>query len=244
MLSRYSDHKVGGVTGEKRIAVHHADGTVAHGEGLYWKYESFLKKMDAELYTVVGAAGELFSMRTDLYVPLDESIILEDFVQSLLLCANGYVVKYEPRAFAEERASLNASDEMERKIRISAGAFQAIGLLKRLLDPFRFPRVSFQFISHRILRWTLCPVSLVVLLVTSLVLYSYYGAYFYAIVVVAQVVFYFAAIIGWYLAIHKSTSKLFYLPFYFLFMNFCVFAGFVRYLGKKQNPTWKKAERV
>ena len=138
IMSHYSDSKVGGVAGEKKI-LQSEDGAVARGEGLYWKYESFLKHLDSQLYTTVGAAGELFSMRTALYTALPENTIIEDFVQSLLLCEKGFVVKYEHGAFSLEKASLSVKDEMERKTRISAGGFQAIIYLKKLFNVFRFP---------------------------------------------------------------------------------------------------------
>jgi poly-beta-1,6-N-acetyl-D-glucosamine synthase len=66
---------------------------------MYWKYESLLKKLDSDLNTVVGAAGELFSLKSSLYTKLPENIIIEDFVQSLLICGKGYAVRYEPRAY-------------------------------------------------------------------------------------------------------------------------------------------------
>ena len=70
IAKHYADPKVGAVSGEKRVAIEaNADATA--GEGFYWKYESALKKWDAELYSVVGAAGELFSIRTNLYVAVE-----------------------------------------------------------------------------------------------------------------------------------------------------------------------------
>ena len=63
----FNNPKVGCVSGEKRIFSKEKDGAAGAGEGLYWKYESTLKRWDAELYSVVGAAGELFAIRTSLY---------------------------------------------------------------------------------------------------------------------------------------------------------------------------------
>ena len=105
-----------------------------------------MKKQSADFYTTVGAAGELFSIRKHLYTPLDENVIIEDFVQSLLLCKKGYTVKYEPAAFSVERSSLSLPDEMERKIRISVGGFQAMRLVSGLLNVFRYPVVCFQLV--------------------------------------------------------------------------------------------------
>ena len=242
IMSHYTDSKVGGVAGEKKI-LQSEDGAVARGEGLYWKYESFLKHLDSQLYTTVGAAGELFSMRTALYTALPENTIIEDFVQSLLLCQKGFVVKYEPGAFSLEKASLSVKDEMERKTRISAGGFQAIIYLKKLFNVFRFPTLSFQYISHRVLRWTLCPIALVVLFIASIIAWLSQGSLIFGFFTLLQAVFYLMAGVGWLIARKNRDPGLFYLPFYFVLMNFCVFAGFMRFVTGKQGVMWQKALR-
>ncbi|MBA4168213.1 MAG: glycosyltransferase family 2 protein [Chitinophagaceae bacterium] len=241
IVRHYADPSVGAVAGEKRI-MKSAD-SVGQGEGLYWRYESLLKKLDSDLKTTVGAAGELFSIRTELFTPLPEDTLLEDFVQSMLVCTKGYVVRYEPGAFAEEAASPSLKDELERKIRISAGAFQAIGRIKSLFNFFRYPMVCFQLVSHRILRWTLCPLALVVLLVCSVFLYFGSGSVFYEIILFFQVIIYISAISGWQLALKNKQIRVLNIPFYFVFMNFCVFAGFLRFIRKKQTVLWQRAER-
>jgi len=67
LVARFAPASVGAVTGEKRINTEGKESAAGSGEGLYWRYESFLKKLDAQLYTIVGAAGELFAVRTSLY---------------------------------------------------------------------------------------------------------------------------------------------------------------------------------
>ena len=62
-----------------------ADAAAGAGEGLYWKYESTLKKWDAELYSVVGAAGELFAIRTELWQEVEKDTLLDDFIISQTL---------------------------------------------------------------------------------------------------------------------------------------------------------------
>jgi biofilm PGA synthesis N-glycosyltransferase PgaC len=243
IVKHYDDPKVGGVAGEKRIMQRGKDAAAAAGEGLYWKYESLLKKLDSSLYTTVGAAGELFSVRTQLLEKVPEGTIIEDFVQSLQLCIKGYVVRYEPNAYAAEAASASLKDEMKRKVRICAGAFQAMILLKPLFNIFKYPLVSFQFISHRILRWTLCPVALIILFITNALIVIWDGTGFYALALGLQVVFYILAITGWIYANKDIRVKSLYIPFYFLFMNFSVFIGFRRFILNKQTVIWEKAER-
>ncbi|NML19338.1 glycosyltransferase family 2 protein [Pseudoflavitalea sp. G-6-1-2] len=243
IVRHYADPRVGGVAGEKRIWQNSADAAAAAGEGLYWKYESYLKKLDSDLYTTVGAAGELFSVRKDLFEAAPEGTIIEDFVQSLKLCVNGYVVRYEPQAYAAEAPSASIKEEMKRKVRICAGAFQAMILLKPLFNIFRYPVVSFQFISHRILRWTLCPVALITTLLSNIAIVFLAPTTFYVGVLFLQSLFYMLGITGWIFASRNIRLKAVYIPFYFLFMNISVFMGFSRFVKKKQTVLWEKAAR-
>lgn len=243
IVRHYADPKVGGVAGEKRIWQHTADAAAAAGEGLYWKYEGFLKKLDSDLYTTVGAAGELFSVRRELFESAPEGTIIEDFVQSLKLCVNGYVLRYEPDAYAAEAPSASIKEEMKRKVRICAGAFQAMVLLKELFNIFKYPVVSFQFISHRILRWTLCPVALITILISNILIVAIAPSPFFTLVLILQGAFYVTGITGWIFASKNIRLKAVYVPFYFLFMNISVFIGFNRFIRNKQTVLWEKAAR-
>ncbi|MBS1924791.1 MAG: glycosyltransferase family 2 protein, partial [Bacteroidetes bacterium] len=120
IVKHYSNEKTGAVAGEKKVLDLNKTGDAASaGEGLYWKYESFLKKLDAEFYSVVGAAGELFSIRTELFEPTAKDVLLDDFIISLKICQKGYRVAYEPNAYASEAPSDSIKEEQKRKIRIS-----------------------------------------------------------------------------------------------------------------------------
>lgn len=242
IVKHYADETVGGVAGEKKVISDDSSGAAAT-EGIYWKYESYLKKLDAELYSVVGAAGELFSIRTGLFQPVEEEVILDDFVISLRINLKGYRIAYAPDAYAMETPSDNIAEEHKRKIRISAGGFQSIVMLRALLNFFRFPVVSFQYISHRVLRWTLSPLSLLLLLVTNIMLVIYPGGWLFYAFLLIQVMGYAAAFIGYSLAERNIKISIFYIPFYFLFMNIAVYQGFYRYLTNTQSAAWEKAKR-
>ncbi|MBC9928796.1 glycosyltransferase family 2 protein [Chitinophaga qingshengii] len=242
IVQHYADEKTGGVAGEKKVVATGSTGAAAT-EGIYWKYESLLKKLDADLYSVVGAAGELFSIRTTLYTPVEEDVILDDFIISLRINMAGYRIAYAPDAYAMEAPSFSMEEEHKRKVRISAGGFQSIVMLSPLLNIFRYPLLAFQYISHRVLRWTLSPLSLPLLLISNIVLVWTGAGIFYQLVLAAQLCFYLAALVGYQQAKAHRKSKLFYIPFYFLFMNIAVYQGFFRYIGKKQSAAWDKAQR-
>ena len=177
IVSLFRDPKVGCVSGEKRIFSKEKDTATGAGEGLYWKYESILKKWDAELYSVVGAAGELFAIRTELYKEVEYDTLLDDFIISLRVAQKGYTIQYDPKAYAIETASADIKEELKRKVRISAGGIQSVIRLRSLLNIFKYGTLSFQYISHRVLRWTLAPLSLLLMLTASLVLAFHEGIF-------------------------------------------------------------------
>jgi len=244
IVRHYSDPVTGGVAGEKKIVSDPKISAVGEAEGLYWRYESFMKKQDADFNTVVGAAGELFSIRTGLFTQLNDNIILDDFVISMKICLKGYKIEYEPEAFATELPSSSLAEEEKRKVRISAGAYQCIGPLKGALNIFRHPMLSFQYISRRLLRWVFCPAMLFILLLTNSLIAFSDGTYaFYSLFLFCQMAFYLFAIIGWLLIIARKRAGILTIPFYFVFMNYCLVKGFLRFIQGKQTVLWDKSVR-
>jgi cellulose synthase/poly-beta-1,6-N-acetylglucosamine synthase-like glycosyltransferase len=243
ICSHYVDDSVGGVAGEKRVSFDEKADASSAGEGIYWKYESQLKKWDSELYSVVGTAGELFSIRRNLYEAVPYDTILDDFIISMRIAEKGYRVIYEPNAFATETASENINEELKRKIRISAGGMQAILRLRRLLNPFKFPTLTFQYISHRVLRWTLTPLLLILVFVVNFILVLQKGHDLYVVLFYLQVLFYGLAIAGWFLEKKQLKIKTTFIPYYFCVMNYAVLAGMIKMFQNKQSAVWVKARR-
>lgn len=243
LVKYYEDPKVGGVAGEKKVLTKESDNAGA-GEGFYWKYESKLKQWDSELYSVVGAAGELISFRTELMTDLEEDTILDDFMQSLRICEKGYTVKYEPAAVAMETASETVGEELKRKVRIAAGGWQSMSRLTKLLNPFRNPILTFQYVSHRVLRWSIAAFALPLIFSLNLILVLQGSHWIYELIMGCQSFFYALSLIGWGLENRHLKIKVFFIPYYFCMMNYAVFAGFIRWTRGSQKATWEKARRA
>ena len=239
IVNRFSDAKVGCVAGEKRVEIQKVQGATA-GEGIYWKYESALKDLDDRLYSAVGAAGELFAIRTSLFEKMPSDTLLDDFILSLRIAGKGYKIAYCKNAYALESASLNMKEEEKRKIRIAAGGIQSIWRLRHLLNLFRYGTLSFQYISHRVLRWTITPIVLFLLIPINLLL-ACSGSTLYITILFLQILFYIAAFAGHRMEQKHIRNKLFFVPYYFTFMNINVIKGFF-YLFHHQ--VWEKAKRV
>jgi biofilm PGA synthesis N-glycosyltransferase PgaC len=238
----YADPTVGAVSGEKRV-MQDAVSDATAGEGFYWKYESALKKWDSELYSVVGAAGELFSVRHAVYTSVEPDTILDDFMISMRIAQQGYRIIYEPEAYASELSSENIQEELKRKVRIAAGGIQSILRLKKLLNPLHYPMLSFQYISHRVLRWTVTPFLMILALILNFVIVIQGGNWLYQLILFAQVFFYSLALAGWVLERRKIKVKALFVPYYFCMMNYAVLAGIRRYYKGTQSAAWDKAKR-
>jgi poly-beta-1,6-N-acetyl-D-glucosamine synthase len=243
ILSHYNDPKTGGVAGEKKIICNMHATAIGRAEGLYWQYESFMKKQDAGFYTVVGAAGELFSIRTSLFRELDDELVLDDFITSMQVCMQGYKIRYEPKAYATELPSASLAEEKKRKIRIAAGAYQSIGYLGGCLNFFSHPLLSFQYVSRRLFRWIACPISIFVLFISTVVLFYLGAGDLYTVFLYAQLLFYTLAALGWTFASAGKRTGILTVPFYFVFMNYCLVAGFIRFSQGRQSILWEKSLR-
>ena len=244
----FEDPRVGCVAGEKRIAVQAKDNAASGGEGIYWRYESTLKALDARLYSAVGAAGELFAVRRELFAEMERDTLLDDFVLSLRIAMQGYIIAYCTEAYAIESGSADMREEEKRKVRIAAGGLQSIWRLRPLLNPFRYGILSFQYVSHRVLRWSVTPFLLFLLLPLNVLLLLMKGlagdsCTLYGVLLVLQILFYVLGLWGYYLSTKQIKNKLLFIPYYFLFMNVNVLKG-IGYLNKKRGTgVWQKAKR-
>ena len=239
----FQDPQVACVAGEKRVMARHEGQAAAEGEGLYWKYESALKKMDSELYSAMGAAGELNAIRTRLYQPMPENALLDDFVMSMRMVDQGYRIAYSPDAYAMEYGSADLNEESKRKRRIAAGGLQSIWWLRSMMNPLRNPMVAFQFVSHRVLRWSITPVALLALIPLNVALVLMKAGTVYNIIWALQLLFYLAAFIAWVMERQGRKNKLLYVPYYFLFMNLNVFKGMKYLCSHQSSGAWEKAKR-
>lgn len=248
MVACFADPKVGCVAGEKRIAEKEAENASAAGEGLYWRIESRIKELDAALNSAVGGVGELFAIRTQLYQPVEEDTLLDDFIISLRIARMGYRIAYTPGAWAEETASLNVKEELKRKIRIAAGGVQTMFRLPWLFNVFKYGCLSWQYFSHKVLRWSVAPLFLFLFLPVNTWLVAennlWWQPSFYSAVLWFQLLCYLMALAGWILENKKFRIKILFAPYYFVMVNYASVAGMIRYFRRKQKVTWEKSKRA
>lgn len=240
---QFMDSRVGCVSGEKRVTARNKGEMAAEGEGLYWKYESMLKKWDSELYSTMGAAGELYAIDPKLVREVPDEALLDDFMMSMYVVEDGYRIAYTPDAYACEFGSANIYEESKRKRRIAAGGLQSIWWLRSMLNPIRQPLVTFQYVSHRVLRWSLTPIAMVVLLLANIALVWMDAGKVYTWALIIQAFFLLMAFLGWLQTRFGQKNKWLYTAYYFLFMNLNVFRGMAYLKSHGKSGTWEKAKR-
>jgi len=224
----------------KLVLVDRANGTNA--DGLYWKYETFLKLCESRLGALLGSNGAIYAVRKPAFVPLPPNTLVDDFVLPLLAkCRSGGRIVYDRQAVAVEETAADLGAEFRRRARIGAGGFQSIGLLGHLLHPAH-GWVSLTFASHKVLRW-LCPFFLLAALFANLALVNVTG---FGWLLAAQVAFYLLAVAGQRLPLpaRPRALKALRLPSMFVLMNAALFVGFLRWLRGTQTGVWQRTERA
>lgn len=247
IVNCFENSKVGCVAGEKRITIKEKDNAAGGGEGMYWKYESALKRLDSRLNSAMGAAGELFAIRTELFEEMKSDTLLDDFILSMRIVQRGYKIAYCTDAYAIEDGSADMNEEQKRKVRIAAGGLQSIWRLRSLLNVFNYGIVSFQYISHRVLRWSLTPLALFSMFpLNVLIVFCSTGVShaLYVGLLLAQVIFYLMAYWGYALSRKRIKNKILYIPYYFVFMNVNVVKGIFYLKNKKGSGVWERAKRA
>ena len=208
------------------------------GEGLYMKYERFIHRTESKIGTMIGTDVAMYAIRRNLYCPVPENAILDDFIIALKVVANGYRVVYNDHAIGREDAAGSVEKEFIRKVRIFAGGFQSIPFLMKKPSPFRFPVVAFQFMFHKLFRW-LSPVFMIGLFVSNLFLLhnSLYLSLF-----ALQCMMYAIAMIG-YLNSSLRNNSLIYFPMYFCAINLAALLGLINYYTGRQGVRWECARK-
>ena len=242
LVSFFQDAAVGCVCGEKQVYMENRNGAASAGEGIYWRFESLIKKWEARLGSCIGASGELFAISARLFKKIPEDTINDDLIISLRIALQGYRIQCAPGAHAIETASADIKEEFKRKIRIAAGNLQFILRLPEMLNPFRHGMLTFQYFSHKFLRSFIAPFCFIGLIPLNLLLLTEEKD-LYVFLFILQVIFYCFVLAGYFLQKSRFVSKLFFVPLYILFMNISALTGIFRYLSGKQSVLWEKAIR-
>jgi poly-beta-1,6-N-acetyl-D-glucosamine synthase len=250
LVAPYADEKVGATTGAKLII---EDGRqLSSAEGFYWKYESWIKSSETRFSTCTSAVGEMLSIRKELFVAPARNIVNDDRYMVFDLIRRGYDVYYTPRARSYETVSMSAEDEIVRRTRITAGAYQTMAMAAKLL-PFNRPLVLWQVISHKFFR-AFVPFAMLLALFSNLALVLWpaqpFPNAFWAVAppfsnvfLVLQGFFYAIALVGNLFPSRGKFGKILYIPAFLVNSNFAALMGLYSFLTNKKPHLWKRVNR-
>lgn len=234
----FADPRIGCAIG-RRLCVVQERSIQSVAESIYWRYESWIKHAEARWHSCLAATGQLYAVRRELFPRVAR--VGEDFyIPMKVLASTGRRVAYVPEAVASIPAAATLSVEFERKTRAHVAFLIALPLLGEILLPWRSP-VWWRFISHHVLRM-LVPLAMLAVFVSSAALARESRTYSY--VLLAQLFFYVFALVGWRLAARGRRPKIFYLPFYFVFVQVALAEAWLRWPRRKYDYAWQRTERL
>jgi len=238
LVQPFADPRVGCAIG-RRVCIVQERSVASVAESLYWRYESWIKSAESRAHSCLAATGQLYAVRRALF-PHVERVGEDFYIPMKVLASTGRRSAYVPEAVAAIPAAASLAIEFERKTRAHVAFLISLPLLKELLFPWRTP-VWWMFISHHVLRM-LVPLAMLVAMVCSVVLAPTPGVYFFALI--AQLVFYGLAFIGWLFAERGKRPKLFYFPFYFVFVQLALAQAWLRWPRREFDHAWQRTERL
>jgi len=234
LVKNFQNPKVGCICG-KLIYTDNTGSLVAKGESLYFKYEAMLKNLESKFGAVVTGNGAIYAIRRSLFSPLSAEVP-NDFAHPIEAMAKGYSVLYEPSAVAEEKATSSIKEEFRRRVRIVLRSFTAFIFYQKKYNILKNLN-SFFFISHKLLRWFIFPLLVIILFINS-----FLKGYFYELLFNLQIAFYLSALVGWFLQTLNIRIKIFYIPFYFCLINLAGMIGIYKFLIGKKEVIWEVAK--
>lgn len=230
----FADQSVGCATG-RVIYQDEKSSSVGAGTQSYWNYEFFLKKHESNVCSLIGVCGCMYAVRKSAYVPLYNDAC-SDFIIATTMVEQGLRAVYIPEAVCMEEPNRQAKRELAARVRIISQTFADLWRNRSVLNPLRSGFYAVQLWSHKIMRY-LVPVFLIAIFITSGFLTPRNA--FYAALFVAQVAFYFAALVSALLEKLGWSVRLLALPQYFVITNLASLIAFVKFVSGESYTRWE-----
>ena len=234
IVRSFADRTVGCVSGLYRLRGGATD-LRSEGEGLYWRYETFIKRQESRLHSILGAHGAFYAIRQERFTRLGDATINDDYIVPMRIVQQGYRAVYDPSAVSWEREHASVEGEFARRRRIAAGNCQQIVELRGMLNPMH-GWVALSFFSHKVLR-TLAPLFMLTLLIASFATPSPWGPTLLAL----QAALYLSAALGYVVQRQGKVVKWLSPPLYFCMGNLAMLAGLIRFCFSRDRFAWDRS---
>lgn len=156
IVDNFRNPDIGCVSSEDRII--DKDGNVS-GEGLYVKYEMFIRKLESQANTLIGLSGSFFAARREVCNNWSPDL-QSDFNTLLNSVKLGMKGISDPKSIGYYENLSDESKEFQRKVRTVLRGINVLMRNSQLLNIRRYHFFAFQLISHKLCRW-LVPLFLV-----------------------------------------------------------------------------------
>jgi cellulose synthase/poly-beta-1,6-N-acetylglucosamine synthase-like glycosyltransferase len=237
LACNYADSNVGAVSGRYQYFDPGGNSPTGFGSSTFWNYENMIKKLQSRVHTLTGCSGCIYSVRKCVYTPLPDSAC-SDLVEPLEIVKLGYRVAFEDRALAYEETTKSAGEEFGMRVRVAARGMRGVLSVSELLKIWRYGWISFQLISHKVLRWCLPFLLLLLLLGNAMLLESpVYQALF-----VLQLFFYMFALASLAIPLHRRWRVL-GIPLYFCTVNAAALFGVLKLVRGQRLTFWETVRR-
>lgn len=230
IVRNFADPEVGAVGAELKYVTENST-SISKGNGLYWRYEKFLKKKESDISSLIGVSGCCYAVRKKLYEPINPDL-QSDFIIAQQIHKNGKRVVYEQEAICYENTNTETRDEFKMRVRVIIRSLYVLRHMKKLLNPSKYGIYAIQLISHVVLRY-LAPVFLILLFFVNILLF--YRDLLYQILFFSQLLFYISATLGWFT---RRGETIFYIPYYFCAANSAALVAIIKFLQKEKNVVW------
>jgi cellulose synthase/poly-beta-1,6-N-acetylglucosamine synthase-like glycosyltransferase len=234
MMPSFADSTVGCVAG-RLVYVDGSDSDVGRGARSYWSYETFLKRHESRVGSLIGASGCLYAVRRSAYVPLYHEAC-SDFIIATKMVEQNLRAVYEPNAVCTEQTNRQSDKELKMRVRIIAQTFTDLWRHRAMLNPVRSGFYGVQLLSHKVMRY-LVPFFLMGLFVASAVLAP--GSLAYRLVFAAQVACYACPALAWMLDRMGIQSRLLAFPQYFMLANLASLIACYQFLRGERYARWE-----
>lgn len=229
----FADDRVGCVCGDLRYRI--TQSSAGKGEGMYWKYERWIRRYEGMRGALISPNGTVFAVRRNLIKLLPERSA-NDFESAEQVAEQGKYIVFEPEAKAWENTCVTMGEEFQRKVRIisrcASTAFSRIFRMKTTR--------LFRMVSHKVLRWTIPLIMIGMAFCLGVLVYR--GVEWAVYISALPAVFAGLAFLGW-MSDKLGWTKLrdrgvLYVPYYFVVVNFASLWGLILFATRQQRAVW------
>ncbi len=231
----FSDVTVGAVSSEDQFITE--DGEVV-GEGLYVKYEMWLRRLESSVAGLIGLSGSFFAARKEVCENWDISVP-SDFNTALNCVKSGYIAVSDERLIGVYKDVKDSSKEYARKVRTIIRGLAALRQKADILNPIKYGLFSLQVWGHKVMRW-LVPWFMLITFLISIYLYNKHLIYMLA--VWAQILFYGIAVTGFISSTCQNISIIRIIS-YFTLANIAIAHATILFMMGKRITQWTPTAR-